>query len=51
MSATMIPDHPAAAPMTASRATWFGQPRGLTVLCLTERWERFSFYGLSALLV
>ncbi|ANH70567.1 peptide MFS transporter [Mitsuaria sp. 7] len=36
---------------TSSRATWFGQPRGLTVLFLTEMWERFSFYGMSALLV
>ena len=51
MHNTMIPYHPAAAPMTASRATWFGQPRGLTVLFLTEMWERFSFYGMSALLV
>lgn len=48
MSATMtIPT----ADATGSRATWFGQPRGLTVLFLTEMWERFSFYGMSALLV
>lgn len=31
--------------------TWFGQPRGLTVLFLTEMWEKFSFYGMRALLV
>ncbi|HEY6916942.1 MAG TPA: peptide MFS transporter [Allosphingosinicella sp.] len=30
---------------------WFGQPRGLTVLFLTEMWEKFSFYGMRALLV
>ena len=30
---------------------WFGQPPGLTVLFLTETWERFSFYGMSALLI
>jgi len=30
---------------------WFGQPRGLTVLFLTEMWTQFSFYGMRALLV
>jgi POT family proton-dependent oligopeptide transporter len=28
-----------------------GHPRGLTTLFLTEMWERFSFYGMRALLV
>ena len=28
-----------------------GHPRGLTTLFFTEMWERFSFYGLKALLV
>ena len=32
-------------------ATWFGQPRGLVVLFLTEMWEKFSFYGMKALLI
>ena len=31
--------------------SWFGQPPGLTILFLTETWERFSFYGMSALLI
>jgi len=31
--------------------TWFGQPRGLTVLFLTEMWEQFSYFGMRALLV
>ncbi len=31
--------------------TWFGQPRGLTILFLTEMWEQFSYYGMRALLV
>lgn len=36
----------------AGRASdWFGQPRGLTVLFLTEMWEKFSFYGMRTLLV
>jgi POT family proton-dependent oligopeptide transporter len=30
---------------------WFGQPRGLTILFLTEMWEMFSYYGMRALLV
>ena len=29
----------------------FGQPVGLYILFLTEMWERFSFYGMRALLV
>src|ERR1043166_10213151 len=36
--------------MTAE-TTWFGQPRGLTVLFLTNMWEQFSYYGMRALLV
>ena len=28
-----------------------GQPRGLTTLFFTEMWERFSYYGMRALLV
>jgi POT family proton-dependent oligopeptide transporter len=31
--------------------TFFGQPRGLAVLFFTEMWERFSFYGMRALLI
>ncbi len=29
----------------------WGHPRGLYVLVLTEMWERFSYYGMRALLV
>ena len=32
-------------------ATWFGQPRGLTVLFLTNMWEQFSYFGMRALLI
>ena len=35
----------------AAAAEWFGQPRGLTILFLTEMWEKFSFYGMRSLLV
>lgn len=37
--------------MSVNRQTWFGQPRGLTILFLTEMWEIFSYYGMRALLV
>ncbi len=38
--------------MTAPpETTWFGHPRGLTILFLTEMWEKFSYYGMRALLV
>jgi POT family proton-dependent oligopeptide transporter len=30
---------------------WFGHPRGLTILFLTEMWDNFSFFGMRALLV
>ena len=32
-------------------SNWFGQPRGLTILFLTNMWEQFSYYGMRALLV
>jgi proton-dependent oligopeptide transporter, POT family len=31
-------------------ADYFGHPRGLTFLFATEMWERFSYYGMRALL-
>ena len=34
-----------------SEKTWFGHPRGLTVLFLTNMWEQFSYYGMRAILV
>jgi len=32
-------------------AEFFGHPRGLATLFLTEFWERFSYYGIRALLI
>src|SRR5215470_7440674 len=29
----------------------FGHPKGLTVLFATEMWERFSYFGMAALVV
>ncbi|MDK1475766.1 peptide MFS transporter [Streptomyces sp. 549] len=31
--------------------TFFGHPRGMATLFMTEMWERFSWYGMRALLV
>ena len=36
---------------SAPEKTLFGHPRGLTFLFTTEMWERFSYYGMRALLV
>ena len=38
-------------PAATGEPTWFGQPRGLTILFLTNMWEQFSYYGMRALLV
>ena len=39
----------AAVPRTGD-ATFLGHPRGLFYLAFTEAWERFSYYGMTALL-
>lgn len=44
-SLTKDPTGPAAV-----EKTFFGHPRGLATLFMTEMWERFSFYGMRALL-
>ena len=35
----------------SSDTQWFGHPRGLSTLFFTEMWERFSYYGMRALLI
>jgi POT family proton-dependent oligopeptide transporter len=40
-----------AIPVGAERDGFFGHPRGLAYLAFTEAWERFSYYGMTALLV
>ena len=35
----------------AREKTFFGHPRGLATLFFTEMWERFSYYGMRAMLV
>ena len=43
MSSSAVPGVPA--------GTWLGHPKGLYLLFATEMWERFSYYGMRALLV
>ena len=31
--------------------TFLGHPRGLSTLFFTEMWERFSYYGMRAILL
>ena len=46
------PAAPAVAEHVASYDTsFFGHPRGLSTLFFTEMWERFSYYGMRALLI
>ena len=35
----------------ASTEPWFGHPKGVFLVSSTEMWERFSYFGLSTLLV
>ena len=44
MSATLLPALP-------SRDDFLGHPKGVYVCFFTEMWERFSFYGMKALLL
>ena len=39
------------APTSSEDRQFFGQPRGLATLFFTEMWERFSYYGMRALLI
>ncbi len=41
----------AASPHVQNQRTFLGHPIGLYVLFFTEMWERFSYYGMRALLV
>jgi len=49
----MIPaaDAPAGAAAAPPGRTIFGQPFGIATLFLTEMWERFTFYGMRAILI
>ncbi len=49
MSMATAPARPALPPPLDTR--FFGHPRGLSTLFFTEMWERFSYYGMRALLI
>ena len=51
MSATATTVGSARADAQSTGVDWFGHPRGLTILFLTEMWEKFSYFGMRALLV
>src|SRR5687768_211762 len=42
---------PAKTGPTAMDTRFFGHPKGLSTLFFTEMWERFSYYGMRALLI
>lgn len=48
MASSLMKDSASAAD---SEKTFLGHPRGLATLFMTEMWERFSYYGMRALLV
>lgn len=43
-----LTDHPGPGTLDTS---FFGHPRGLSTLFFTEMWERFSYYGMRAILI
>src|ERR1700751_4185668 len=50
MSMNELADSAREAPVAATR-TLLGQPFGLATLFLTEMWERFTYYGIQAVLI
>ena len=42
---------PAPSAVTPAGGGFFGHPRGLSTLFFTEMWERFSYYGMRAMLI
>ncbi len=50
MTEATVPESPPL-PGSTAQAEFLGHPRGLSVLFATEMWERFSYYGMRALLV
>ena len=46
-----MPDNASAASQRIDAPSLFGHPKGLYFLAFTETWERFSYYGMTALVV
>lgn len=51
MTSSIAAELPAPPAVGGSRALLWGYPRGVFLLSFTELWERFSYYGILALLV
>jgi len=49
-AASGIPEITDSAASAVRERTFFGHPRGLSTLFFTEMWERFSYYGMRAIL-
>ncbi len=49
--ATVAAPSPPARPLAETDTRFFGHPRGLATLFFTEFWERFSYYGMRAILI
>lgn len=47
----MNTDNTTAAADATVDSSFFGHPKGLAILFFTEMWERFSYYGMRALLI
>src|SRR5476649_2942392 len=45
------PDHDLSLEAARADTSFFGHPRGLATLFFTEMWERFTYYGMRAILV
>jgi POT family proton-dependent oligopeptide transporter len=50
-AADVVGDGHSGTAVLAAGDQWFGHPRGLSTLFFTEMWERFSYYGMRAILV
>src|SRR5580693_7634968 len=44
-------DHDSSLDAVRADTSFFGHPRGLATLFFTEMWERFSYYGMRAILI
>jgi proton-dependent oligopeptide transporter, POT family len=51
MTTTLVEPPATQAAVSADDVAFLGHPRGLFYLAFTEAWERFSYYGMTALLV
>jgi POT family proton-dependent oligopeptide transporter len=51
VAVTAAPASPSTSAPASADTRFFGHPRGLATLFFTEMWERFSYYGMRALLI